>query len=229
MTKDIVGISSKATCQILADLSASYQRATGQSVTIESIGGVDAARRVRDGAVYDVIVLADDTLRGLEDDGFVKPGSRIGFAKSAIAVAVRLGASIPPLTDEAATKAAILRARSICYSTGPSGNHLLKLLKKWDFERIVSGRLIQAPPGVSVGVLVARGDAELGFQQESELLNVPGIEIVGPLPREVQSLTLFACGVGATASNVRGAEDFIGSLTSQDSVACKRRHGMEPP
>jgi len=229
MAEGIVGISSMATSQILADLSSSYQRKTERSVTIESIGGVEAARRVRGGAIYDVIVLADDALRGLEDDGYVKPGSRVSFAKSAIAMAVRSGESVPALTDEVATKAAILRARSICYSTGPSGNHLLKLLKKWDFEPLMSGRLIQAPPGVPVGALVARGEAELGFQQESELLNVPGIEVVGLLPREIQSLTLFACGVGIMAPNAREAEEFICFLTSQDSNACKRRHGMEPP
>jgi molybdate transport system substrate-binding protein len=122
-----------------------------------------------------------------------------------------------------------MQARSICHSTGPSGTHLLKLLKKWDLDRLMSKRLVQAPAGIPVGALLARGEAELGFQQESELLDVPGIEIAGPLPREIQSLTLFSCGVGSKALNERGAIDLVSYLTSGDSDASKRRHGMEPP
>jgi molybdate transport system substrate-binding protein len=229
MAKDIVGISSMATRRILADLKERYQRKTGQSVTIESVGGVDATRRVRAGEQFDVVILADDVMRNLEAEGHVKSGSRAGFAESAIAVAVRSGAALPILTDEATTKAAIMQARSICYSTGPSGTHLLKLFEKWDINRVMSERLVQAPAGIPVGALLARGEAELGFQQESELLDVPGIVIAGPLPREIQSLTLFSCGVGSKALNERGAMDLVSYLTSKDSNASKRRHGMEPP
>jgi len=92
----------------------------------------------------------------------------------------------------------------------------------------MSGRILKAPPGVPVASLVARGEAELGFQQFSELLDVPGIEIAGPLPRELQSVTLFSCGVGARAFNEIGAQDLIGYLTSVDAEAPKRGCGMKP-
>lgn len=228
MAAEIVGISSMATRQILAELSGAYQRKTGRSVAIESVGGVDAARRIRAGEKFDIVVLADDAMKKLEADGYLKPGSRVGFAESAIAVAVRSGAKRPQLTDEAAAKAAILAAQSICYSTGPSGTHLVKLLEKWGVDQLMSGRIVQAPPGVPVGALVARGEAELGFQQLSEFLDVPGIVIAGPLPRAIQSLTLFSCGVGAQASNEAGARDLIGYLTCPEADASKRDHGMEP-
>jgi len=228
MAADIVGISSMATRQILAELGGAYQRKTGCSVAIESVGGVDAARRVRAGEKFDIIVLADEAMKQLEADECLKSGSRTGFAESAIAVAVRSGARSPSLTDEAAIKAAILAARSICYSTGPSGTHVIKLLEKWGIDRLMAERIVKASPGVPVGALVARGEAELGFQQLSEFLDVPGIEIAGPLPREIQSVTLFSCGVGARASNGAGARDLIGYLTSAEADASKRRHGMEP-
>lgn len=173
-------------------------------------------------------MLADDAMKKLEEDGFLKPGSRAGFANSAIAVAVRSGAKRPDLSNEAATKAAVLSSQSIGYSTGPSGTHVLKLLEKWDADQSKSVRIIQAPPGVPVGTLVARGDAELGFQQLSEFLDVPGIDIIGALPQEIQSLTRFSCGVGALASDEAGARDFIGYLTSAEADASIRRHGMEP-
>lgn len=228
MAANIVGISSMATRQVLTELSAAYQQRTGQSVAIESVGGVDAARRIRAGEKYDLVVLADEAIRQLEADGFIKSGSRAGFADSAIAVAVKSQAKRPSLTDEASFKAAILAAQSIGYSTGPSGTHIIGLMKKWGIDPLMSERLVQAPPSVPVGALVARGEAELGFQQLSEFLDVPGIDIVGTLPREIQSLTRFSCGVGALASNEAGAHDLIRYLTSSEADTSKRRHGMEP-
>ena len=228
MAADIVGISSMATRQILAERSDAYRQKTGRSVAIESVGGVDAARRIRAGEKFDIAVLADDAMKRLEEEGFVKPGSRAGFADSGIAVAVRSGAKRPDLSDEAATKAAVLSAQSVGYSTGPSGTHVLKLLEKWGADQSKTVRIIQAPPGVPVGTLVASGEAELGFQQLSEFLDVPGIDIAGTLPREIQSLTRFSCGVCALATNEAGARDLIVYLTSPEADASKRRHGMEP-
>jgi molybdate transport system substrate-binding protein len=165
MAADIVGISSMATRQILAERSSVYRQKTGRSVAIESVGGVDAARRILSGEKFDIVVLADDAMKKLEEDGFLKPGSRAGFADSAIAVAVRSGAKRPDLSNEAATKAAVLSSQSIGYSTGPSGTHVLKLLEKWDADQSKSVRIIQAPPGVPVGTLVARGDAALASDE----------------------------------------------------------------
>jgi molybdate transport system substrate-binding protein len=217
-----------ATRRILTELSDAYQKKAGQAVAIESVGGVDAAKRVRAEEVFDIVVLADDAMRQLEADGFLKPGSRTGFAKSAMAVAIRAQAKHPDLSSEVSLKAAMLAAKSIGYSTGPSGVHVLNLLKTWGIERAVAGRLVKAPPGIPVGALVARGKAELGFQQLSEFLDVPDIEIAGLLPPEVQSITLFSCGVCANASNEARAREFITYLTSAEAEAPKRRQGMEP-
>ena len=228
MAAAITGISSMATRQILTELSDAFRKTTGQSVAIESVGGVDAAKRVRAGETVDVVVLADDAMKQLDADGLLKPGSRVGFARSAMAVAIRSQARRPDLANEEALRASVLAAKSIGYSTGPSGTHVINLLKTWGIDQIVSERLVKASPGVPVGTLVARGEAELGFQQLSEFLDVPGIEIAGPLPSEVQSVTLFSCAVCAQSSNEAGARALINYLTSAEAAASIRRQGMEP-
>jgi molybdate transport system substrate-binding protein len=229
MAADIVGISSMATRQILAELSGAYRQKTGRTVAIESVGGVDAAKRIRAGEKFDIVVLADNAMKKLEADGFLKAGSRARFAESSIAVAVRSGAKRPDLTNEATTTAAVLAVQSIGYSSGPSGTHALKLLEKWGVDPKDTKRVVQSPPGVPVGTLIARGEVEIGFQQMSEFLDVQGIEVAGLLPAEIQSVTLFACGVGAQAGNEAGARDLIAYLTSPDTNATKWKHGMEPP
>ena len=229
MAADIVGISSMATRQILAELSGAYSQKTGKSVAIEAVGGVDAAKRIRAGEKFDIVVLADDAMKKLEAEGFLKAGSRTGFAESSIAVAVRAGAGRPDLASEATVKAAVLAAQTVGYSTGPSGTHVLKLLEKWGVDPRDTKKVVQAPPGVPVGTLLARGDVELGFQQMSEFLDVKGIEVAGLLPAEIQSVTLFACGVGAQAGNEAGARELIAYLASPDTNATKWKHGMEPP
>ncbi len=133
----------------------------------------------------------------------------------------------PSVSDEASVKQAILDARRICYSTGPSGDHLKQLWERWGIAGSISQRAIQAPPGVPVGAIVARGDADLGFQQLSELLHVPGIEIVGPLPPEIQAVTVFSAGVSTTSSQREEARALVAYLTSPEAEAAKRQHGME--
>ena len=228
MTAALKGISSMATRQILAELAAVFEEESGRSVAIESVGGVDAAKRVRAGEAFDVVLLADDALAALEREGRLVAGSRRVFARSSLAVAVRAGAPLPRFDDEAAVRAAILSAATIGYSTGPSGTHLLGLLKRWGVEETTAPRLRLAPPGVPVGTMVARGDAELGFQQLSELRGVAGLTIADPLPPAVAHVTPFAGAVAATASDPSGAEAFLAFLASPETADCKRRNGMDP-
>ena len=169
-----------ATRQLLAELSGAYQSKTGRSVAIEAVGGVDAAKRIRAGEKFDIVVLADDAMKKLEAEGFLKPGSRAGLAEASIAVAVRAGTKRPDLTSEATTRAAVLAAQSVGYSTGPSGMHVQKLLEKWGVDAKDTKRVVQAPPGVPVGTLIARGEVELGFQQMSEFLEDAGDRGRGP-------------------------------------------------
>jgi molybdate transport system substrate-binding protein len=228
MSANIRGISSMATRQILAELADAYAALTAEKVSIESVGGVDAARRIRAGEAFDFAVLASDALEALAHDGRIVADSILGFAQSPMAMAVRAGAKHPPISDEAAVRAATLAARVIGISTGPSGAHVTKLVRDWGLEQELSTRIVQAQPGVPVAALIAGGEADLGFQQLSELLGAPGIEIVGVLPEAIQPMTVFAAGICRAAADASRARAFIEYLASDQSADAKRRHGMAP-
>lgn len=228
----IKGISSMATRQVLAELVVGFQQQAGCAVAIEAVGGVDAAKRVQAGEAFDVVVLASDAIDKLIAAGHLQAGSKVDLVRSGVAVAVRAGAALPDISSEDAVKRAVLAARSISYSTGPSGVALAKLFERWGIATEIQGRMVQAPPGVPVGTLVARGEVELGFQQLSELLHVEGITVVGPLPSAIQIITTFSAGVHASvAAGSQQAERvhaMLDSMCSPQAAAAKQRQGMEP-
>lgn len=224
----ITGISSMATRAVLAELAAAFERRTGCRVTFESVGGVDAAKRVEAGEPFDVVVLAADALDRLFAAGHAVPGTRVDVTRSGVAVAVPAGAPRPDMASEEAVRRAVLAARRIGYSTGPSGTELLKLFARWGIADDVAPRLVQARAGVPVAALVASGEADLGFQQFSEMMGAPGIAVVGMLPPPVEIVTTFAAGVCAAAREPARARELLAFLASPDADAAKRRHGMEP-
>ena len=228
MTTKIAGLSSMATRLILGELARRYEAASGVRVEIKAMGGVDAARLVRDGAATDIVVLASGVMTQLEAEGHILLGSIRGFARSGMAIAVRAGAPKPDIGDEDAVKRAVGAAGKVCYSTGPSGDHLLRLYEKWGLAQTHADRLLKAPAGVPVGSLVAQGEADLGFQQLSELIHVPGLEVLGPLPPEIQAVTVFAAGVGVTSVQPEQTQALIDYLTSPETAGVKRDQGMEP-
>ncbi len=217
-----------ATRQVLADLVQAYTAQTGVSVAIESVGGVDAAKRVQAGEALDVVVLASDAIDKLQAAGHVVAGSKLNVVHSGTAVAVRAGAALPDLSSADAVRAAVLAARSVSYSTGPSGVALAQLFERWGIAPQVQDRIVTPPPGVPVGLLVARGEVELGFQQLSELIHVGGITVVGPLPPEIQITTTFSAAVCATSSQPDAVRALLAFLCSDAAADAKRRQGMEP-
>ena len=224
------GISSMATRQVLADLAAGYAASAPGAgpVQIESVGGVDAARRVVAGEAFDVVILASDAIDKLMTAGHLRPGSKVDWVHSGVAVAVPAGAPLPDLSSEDAVRAAVLAAPSISLSTGPSGVALGKLFERWGIAEQIAPRMVQARPGVPVGSLVAKGEVALGFQQLSELLHVQGIQIVGPLPPTIQITTTFSAGVGALSQQVDAARSLLAYLASPAAADAKRKQGMTP-
>jgi molybdate transport system substrate-binding protein len=224
----ITGISSMAMRNVLAELGEAYEQQTGQPVSVVSMGGVDAARRVDDGEAFDFVVLAADVIEQLAAGGHVDARSRTDLARSAVAIAVAAGATRPDVSTESAIRDAVLRARSIGYSTGPSGAHLVRLFERWGIVDAIAPGIVQAPPGLPVGTLVARGDVELGFQQLSELMHLPGIDVIGLLPAEIQVETVFSAAVCTASHCPAAAKAWLSFLASPEADAAKRRHGMEP-
>jgi molybdate transport system substrate-binding protein len=227
MMTTIAGISSMATRQLLAELARSFGERAPYDVVFESIGGVDAARKVRDGVAVDLIVLASNVMAKLEEEGWIVPGTRAALVRSSVAIAVRAGQPHPVIASEADVKHAVLAAGKISYSTGPSGDHLKGLFARWNIAEQIADRTVEARPGVPVGQLVANGEADLGFQQLSELLDVAGIDIVGPLPADIQTVTVFTAGVGTRSANLDGARAFIEYAMSPQTAALKQRLGMD--
>ncbi len=212
-----------ATRALLAELSVAY----GLPVSIEAVGGVDAAKRVMAGEAFDVVVLASDAIDKLMAAGRVVAGSKVNLVHSGVAVAVRTGAEPPDITSEEAVKRAVLAAPTLGYSTGPSGVQLAKLFERWGIAQEIAPRIVQAPPGVPVGALVARGEVALGFQQLSELMNLQGIDVIGPLPPAIQITTTFSAGVCAASTQPDAARVLLAYLASPEVAPIKQRHGME--
>jgi molybdate transport system substrate-binding protein len=199
MTAALTGISSMATRLILGELARRYEARTGVAVDIRSMGGVDAASLIRAGEAVDMVVLASNVMAQLEAEGHVRPGSVQGFTRSGMAIAVRAGAEQPDIGSEDAVRRAVLAATRVGYSTGPSGDHLLKLCARWGAPAGAE-QLVKAPPGVPVGKLIADGEVELGFQQLSELIHAPaGPDRIPGLPGGRRDQARAGDGAGARA------------------------------
>lgn len=216
-----------ATRQLLGELARAFEAHAAWRVAIESMGGVDAARLVRGGEPLDLVVLASTVMEQLEKEGFIVPGSRSDIARSGVAIAVRAGLSHPAIASEDDVKRAVLGADKISYSSGPSGNHLKRIFQRWNIADAIADRTIEAKPGIPVGQLLARGEADLGFQQLSEFLDLEGIDIVGPLPSELQTMTVFTAGVSTRAVHPDGTRAFVAYLMSPETQAVKQRFGMD--
>lgn len=224
----ISGISSKATQALTAELAAAYQARTGVEVAIESVGGVDAARRVQAGEAFDVVLLAEDALETLAKAGRVVPGSRVGLVRSEVVVAVRAAEAAPDVASVPALQAALRAARAVGISTGPSGVQFAKRVERWGMAAELEGRLVTAPPGVPVGALLARGEVDIGVQQRPELMGLPGVRVLGALPGEAAIVTTFSGAVGAGAAQPEAAAALLRWLASDEVADVKRRHGMAP-
>ena len=195
-----------------------------------SLGGAPDSipARLERGEPADVVILAAGALDDLVKQGKVVAGSRVDLVRSAIGMSVRKGAHRPDISTVEALKRTLREAKSIAYSASASGTYLSTEL----FDRLGMGQELRAKSrrieSERVAAVVARGDAELGFQQISELLPERGADYVGPLPTEVQRVTVFAAGIAAGAKAPEAARALVESLSSKAAVPAITRSGLEP-
>ncbi len=215
------------------ELVAEFERATGDKVVNAwgpSMGVTPQAvpNRIARGESVDVVIVVGEALDKLIKDGKVVAGSRTDLARSLIGAAVRAGAPRPDIGSVAAFKTALADATSIAYSDSASGVYIATVLyKKLDVSDAIKAksRMIPAEP---VGEVVARGDAALGFQQVSELLPIKGIDVLGPIPAEIQKVTVFAAGIATGAQEPEAAAALIKFLSAPPAAPVIRKSGMEP-
>jgi molybdate transport system substrate-binding protein len=217
-----------ATRLLLAQLLADWQAQGGAAAAMESMGGVDAARRVQAGEAFDLVILAADAMAKLDAAGCLVPGSRVDLVLSGTSVAVPAGAALPDISSEAAVRAAVLAAPSLSYSTGPSGVALARLFERWGIAEQIKGRILTPPPGTPVAQLLAQGQVALGFQQLSELIHAPGIAIVGPMPADIAIDTVFTGAVRQGSARLDDTRALLAFMASPQADAAKRRQGMSP-
>jgi molybdate transport system substrate-binding protein len=225
---DIKVLASPAFREAYLELAPQFEKASGHKVLTEWAGTADIMKRMKAGEGVDLVIISAASLDELTQLGKITPGSRVDLAKSGVGVAVRAGAPKPDISSGEALKRALLGAKSIAYSSGPSGIYLAGLFQRWGIAEELKPRIKQTAPGVSVGEAIARGEAEIGFQQVSELIHVKGIDLVGPLPRDIQIITVFSGGVHANAKEPDAAKALLKYLTSPAAVPIVRQTGMEP-
>jgi len=221
-------ISTQATQEAYLELVAQFEKATGHKVTSVFNGTLNVQKRLADGETYDLIIMASPAIDEQIKLGKAVAGSRVDIAKSGTGVAVRKGAAKPDIGSADALKKTLLAAKSIGYSTGPSGVYMLGVFEKLGIADRIKGKLKQTSSGVFVGTLITSGEAEVGFQQISELVHFPGIDYVGPLPGELQRMTVFSAGVHSGAKQADAARALLKFLTAPAAAPIIRKHGLEP-
>jgi molybdate transport system substrate-binding protein len=215
------------------NLTPEFERMTKHKVATAygaSMGGAPDSipSRLERGEPADVVILAGPALDKLIEQGKVVPGSRVDLARSTIGMAVRAGAPKPANSTGEARKRTQLEAKSIAYSASASGTYLSNEV----FPRLGIAEQIKDKAkrieSERVGTVVARGDAEIGFQQVSELLPIPGIDYVGPLPAEVQQVTVFSAGIAVGAKEPAAGRELIRFLSSADAAPAVKATGLDP-
>ncbi|MBP6997563.1 MAG: substrate-binding domain-containing protein [Phycicoccus sp.] len=222
----VTGLSSMATRDVLSDLALQVSGQGECRLTFASAGGVEVARRVRDGEVVDLLVLAADALASLDADGLLVGGTIRSLFGSQVVWAGREGESAPDISSVSSLRAALASDVRVGYSTGPSGDGLMRHLETWGLREAVADRLVQAPPGVPVGSLLLTDVVDLAVQQRSELTGVAGVRILGPMPPGAELDTVFAGAVLTRSPDPDRAHRALQALADPRHSTLVARRGL---
>jgi molybdate transport system substrate-binding protein len=219
-------LSSMAIKGAYGELAPQFEKARGYKIDTEWVGMVDIRKRMMAGESVDLVIGSAALVDELIEAGKLARGSRVDLVSSGVGMAVKQGAPKPDISSVEALTRALHNARSIVYSSGPSGVYLAGLFERLGIAAELKDRMLQAPPGALVAEMVARGEKEIAFQQIPELRQVSGIDIVGPLPDEIQTVTTFSAGIPVNAKAPDQAKALIDFLTSGPARTVVRKHGF---
>jgi len=208
-----------------------FERESGHKVAAEWSSSPVIRKRIEAGEEADVVIVANVLGRSLAEE-LTKQGKIAGapvvFAKSGVGVAVRAGAPEPDISSADALKTSLLQAKTITYSAGASGVYIASMLQKLGIYDQVKAKAVAVKPSEPVGEVVARGDAEIGFHQVSELLPVKGIRYLGPLPADIQNITMYSGGIHSGAKAEAAAKALVAFLSTPSAMQSLGKHGLEP-
>ena len=227
MKNDLKILTSNSSRTVLDSLAPAFERASGRRCAVEFDSAKSMLARIETGATGDIVILGNAVLAELERLGTVRPGSTRLFARSRVGVAVRSGAARPDISTVDAFRRALLDAKSVAHTVhGASGMYVPVLLERLGIAVQVKPKTITRPGGY-IGSVVASGEAEIAVQQIVELKAVPGIDIVGPLPHEIQQVIETAAGIFSSFSQPDAAEELIRFLLSPIAAGVFREVGLE--
>jgi molybdate transport system substrate-binding protein len=211
---------------LMAGIAPRFERAHRVTVEIEFRLSAALKRAIEENALFDIAILPRAELDDLAESGAIAPGSITDLARSTVGLAVRAGAAKPDIGSVEALRRALLQARSIAYSDGPSGAYVAGLLAKLGIADAVAAKVkLTSGP---VAELVARGEAELGMQQIIAILPIAGAELVGPLPAELQNVIIYAAGLSSRAQDAEAALAFLAFMRGEPAKQLMRANGLDP-
>ena len=225
---EIVVTSSTAMREAVEELAGMFARASGNKVTMTFQSGVETSAKIEVGAVADLVVTTPQAIDELVKAGKIVAGSRVNFVQSGVGVAVRAGAPRPDISTPEAFKNAMLAAKSVGISKGPSGVYLMTIMARLGIADQVKAKGVTPELGQRVGDVIARGEAEIGVQQITELLPIAGIDFLGPLPNALQTKIGYATARPVTARQPEAATALAKFLASEAALPVMQKMGLEP-
>ncbi len=223
---EIKMLASNAVREAYTELLPVFEKATGHHVLVEWGGTSDIVRRAMTGEAVDVVVVPAKRVDALVAHG--NAVERTDLARSFIGIAAKPGSRPPVVATTDDLRRALLAVRTIVLSSGPSGEYMRALFERLGVSGDIKDKIVQLAPGLSVGEAIAQGRGDLGFTQISELLAIKGIAYLGPLPADVQSVTVFSAGLLAPRASSGAARTLIRFLAGPDAASVLRKRGLEP-
>jgi molybdate transport system substrate-binding protein len=218
--------------RVFQDVKTAFEVASGRKLDVQFASSPDIVKRVQDGEPADFVIGSRTAIDTLVRAGRVAPGNHVVLGRSLVAVAVPAGRPKPDISSAASLKNALLSAKVISFtdpaSGGPSGVHFVKVLERLGIGDQVRSKITFPPFGGFVGDILARGEADIGFQQFTELSSFQGVDIVGPLPEEFQIITEYAAAIPANAPDPEAGKAVVAFMRSPQGVSAMKAKGLDP-